>query len=174
MIRIHRREGVRSLGRWRLEWLHRSQQVRACGLLGLYLYSYCGMEGNCVFSKRSQRAAGEKYIFYSPSQERVPYFSGQENHVPRNDAFAWLKTEGAKKKPQTNKTGKATKELWIFFTSSIKFYAVLCLPGGKFVQNRYFIEQLSLTALVFWELFLSRNERNAISSILLPREEWAE
>ena len=56
---------------------------------------------------------------------------------PRKDVFAWLKKEGAKKKgPMFGRTRQKTR-----------FYAVLCLPGGKCLQNRYFKEQLSLTAL---------------------------
>ena len=76
----------------------------------------------------------------------------------RKDVFACLEAEGAKKKahdrPHTAEDERKfprksinKPSINITFTSSIKFYAILCFPEGTCPQNRYFKEQLSLTAL---------------------------
>ena len=74
----------------------------------------------------SQEAAGKIYMFYSPSQGRVRYFPNQETETPEWEILI-------DKLPQ------------ILLPSSIlPLCCILCFPGGKCPQNRYFKEQLSL------------------------------
>ena len=107
---------------------------------------------------------GKKKSVLSPRQ-KSPLLShpGRGDRNFSQEGRFWLtKNRGAKQKkkesrerphaaederefPRKSRNDKSLKNF--YFTSSIKFYA-LCLPGGKYLQNRYFKEQLSLTALV--------------------------
>ena len=85
---------------------------------------------------------------------------GGRHHKKHKDV-KWTKDRGGKKKKKkkkpvlgrarrkTNENDKSLISLNFmgFFLPLHKFYAILCFPGGKCPQNRYFKEQLSLTAL---------------------------
>ena len=108
---------------------------------------------------------GEKKSVLSPSQ-KSPILShpGRGDRNFSQEGRFWLtKNRGAKQKkkkesrerphaaedegefPRKSRNDKSLKNF--YFTSSIKFYA-LCSPGGKYLHNRYFKEQLSLATLV--------------------------
>ena len=89
---------------------------------------------------------GESTILFQPGRS--------DKNFSREGRFCLAKKEGLKKKCSGAHSGRRKiikfpgkaearnlEQGSIMFTSSIMLYAVSCIPGGKFPQNRYFEER---------------------------------
>ena len=99
-------------------------------------------------------------LFSQPGESTIRFQpGGSDKNFSREGLFCLAKKEGLKKRCSGAHSGRRKiikfpgkaearnlEQASIMFTSSIMLYALSCILGGKFPQNRYF-EERSLTAL---------------------------
>ena len=136
----------------------------------------------CVFTS-SQRAPGkisflssqlgESPIFFQPpggdknfSQKRLFCLANKEG-VKQTKKSPWSNAHGGRRKKSSQvRKSRSVKSSINFYniypSTKLILHAILCFPGRKSPQNRYFKEQLSLTTLassrLYWFHYRSRGD----------------